>query len=405
MSASSSSVPDPTLDGATRTNFPTGVTMLRAVAVARWLTWLWMVGVVAVASTRDVENPLDGDPSGPGTAFRHPAIAVACVVAVFVMCVVATVGVRRSPQRLMRPGFAIAEGSLALGVSVLDGWVFDPGHVFETSQSLATQYPLIAMATLGLTFGPWVAAAVGALVGPAELWATQLNEFTGWSLRHTFSIIATSIFFAAAGAVFGWLGSLLRRVESEIADRRAKDEIGRVMHDTVLQTLALVEQRTLVTDPELAAVARAADRDVRRFLFGATSREHHTLESRIRSTVERVSINHDVDVTINVLDDGCLASASVQNALAGAVGEAVTNAIKHAVASTIVVFVETDDEGEVFASVRDDGMGFDTTRIDYGEGLTGSIQERMTDVGGRSEIDSTVGNGTEIRIWTAGGTR
>ena len=383
--------------------FPTGLTMLKALAAARWLTWMWMVGVVVIASTRDVENPLPNDPSGAGTAFRHPAVAIACVIAVLVMCVVATLGVRKRPERLMQPGFAITEGLLALALSVVDGWVFDPGHVFETSQSLATQYPLIAMATLGLTFGPWVAAAVGALVGPAELWATQLNEFAGWSLRHTFSIIATSIFFAAAGAVFGWLGSLLRRVESEIADRRAKDEVGRVMHDTVLQTLALVEQRTLVTDPELAEVARAADRDVRRFLFGATSRETHTLESRIRSTVERVSANHDVDVTINVLDDGCTAAPTTQNALAGAVGEAVTNAIKHAVASSIVVFVETNDNGEVFASVRDDGMGFDTTRVDYGEGLTGSIQDRMIDVGGRSEVDSTVGSGTEIRIWTAGG--
>lgn len=125
----------------------------------------------------------------------------------------------------MLPTSAITEGALALILSVLDGWVFDPGHVFETSQSLATQYPLIAMATLGLTFGSWIAAVAGALVGPAELWATELNEFTGWSLRHTFSIIATSIFFAASGALFGWLGDLLRRVEGDIADRRARDEV------------------------------------------------------------------------------------------------------------------------------------------------------------------------------------
>lgn len=376
--------------------------MLRAIAAARWLTWLWMVGVVAVAATRDVDEIIATDSTGNGTAFRHPIVAWICVAAVLAMCIIGTIGTRRATQRLMSPAFAVAEGLLALTLSAIDGWVFDPGHVFETSQSLATQYPLIAMATLGLTFGPWIAAATGVLFGPAELWAAHLNQFGPWSLRHTFSIVATSIFFAAAGAVFGWLGSLLRRVETEIADRRAKDEVGRVMHDTVLQTLALVEQRTLVTDPELAEVARAADRDVRRFLFGATSRERHTLESRVRATVERASANHDVDVTVNVLDDGCSASASAQNALAGAVGEAVINAIKHAVAANIVVFVETDDDGAVFASVRDDGMGFDTTRIDYGEGLSGSIQERMLDVGGRTEVDSTVGNGTEIRIWTAG---
>ena len=376
--------------------------MLRAVSVARWLTWLWMVGVVAVAGFRAVDNPLADDPSGPETALRQPAVAWACVVALLVMCVLGTIGIRRSPERLMRPTFAIAEGSLALAFSALDGWVFDPGHVFETSQSLATQYPLVAMATLGLTFGPWIAAAVGVLVGPAEYWAAQLNEFSGWSAQNTFSIVATSIFFAAAGALFGWMATLLRSVEGEIADRRAKDEIARVMHDTVLQTLALVEKRTVTSDPDLAEAARSADRDVRRFLFGASSRETHTLESRIRSTVERATAHHDVDVTVNVLDDGCTATPVAQNALAGAIGEAVTNAIKHAVASNIVVFAETDDDGAVFATVRDDGMGFDTMRVETGEGLDGSIRERMLDAGGRAEIISTVGAGTEVRLWTKG---
>lgn len=387
----------------TSRSFPTAVTMLRALAAARWLTWLWMAGVVFVSATRDgVSTALD-DPSGPDTAFRQPLVAWACVVAVFAMCVFATVMLRRSPVRLMRAPFALLEAALALGLSVVDGWVFDPGHVFETSQSLATQYPLIAMATLGLTFGPWVASAVGVLVGPAEAWAAHLNRFAPWSLRHTFSIIATSIFFAAAGALFGWLALLLRRVEGEIADRRAKDEVGRMMHDTVLQTLALVERRVATSDPELAEAARTTDRDVRRFLFGAASREQHTLESRVRSVVERATANHDVDVTINALADRCRATPATQNALAGAIGEAVTNAIKHAVAEHIVVFVETDDDGDVFASVRDDGMGFDPDRTDEGDGLSHSIRGRMHDVGGRSEVVSAIGRGCEVRLWTAGG--
>jgi signal transduction histidine kinase len=86
--------------------------------------------------------------------------------------------------------------------------------------------------------------------------------------------------------------------------------------------------------------------------------------------------------------------------LAGAVGEAVTNAIKHAECASIVVFVETDDDGQVFASVRDDGRGFDPAASDNGQGLEGSIRHRMTAVGGRSEIVSTLGGGTEVRVWT-----
>lgn len=388
------------VDSTVRRLFPTGLTILRALAAARWLTWLWMVGVVFVSATRDDVNPLPDDPTGPDTAFRHPLVAWLCVGLVLAMCVIATVAIRTAPDRLMRPGFAMAEGLLALGLSVVDGWVFDPGHVFETSQSLATQYPLVAMASLGLVFGPYVAAAVGFLVGPAELAAAHLNDFGPWSLRNTFSIIATSIFFAAAGALFGWLARLLRRVEGEIADQRARDEVGRVLHDTVLQTLALVETRTAASDPELALAARDADRDLRRFLFGAASRERHTLESRVRSAVERATAHHDVDVTINVLADGCRADAAAQDAVSGAVGEAVANAIKHADASRIVVYVETEDDGEVFASVRDDGVGFDEELTEPGRGITGSIRERMADVGGRSKISSRPGEGTEVSLWT-----
>ena len=391
------------IEGPGHQHFPTGRMLATAVAAARWVTWLWMLGVVAVAGSRSVDSSRAGDPTGSGTALRHPIVAWLAVAAVLAMCIIATVAIRTVGNRVVRPAFAVVEGALAISVSVLDGWVFDPGHVFETSQSLATHYPLIAMATIGLAFGPWVAATVGALIGPAEALAVELNQFDAWSVRHVLSIVASSLYFVAAGALFGWLATLLRRVEGEIADRRAKDEVGRVMHDTVLQTLALVEQRTATTDPELAEAARAADRDVRRFLFGATSRDRRTLESRIRTAVERACAHHDIEVTVNVLDDGCTASVTAQNALASAIGESVTNAIKHAGPSNIVVYAETDDDGEVFASVRDNGTGFDPAHVERGEGLNGSIEARMLAVGGRSQISSTIGNGTEVRLWTSGG--
>jgi signal transduction histidine kinase len=374
--------------------------MLRALAAARWLTLVWMAGVVLVASTRSVGDPLINDTSGPETAFRHPVVAWMCVAAVLAMCIAATIAIRVAPHVLVTRAFAVAEVALALGISAIDGWVFDPGHVFETSQSLATQYPLIAMATAGLAFGPWIAAGLGALVGPAELWAAELNQFAPWSMRHWFSIVATSLFFAAAGGLFGWLSRLLRRVETQIADQRARDEVALVLHDTVLQTLALVETRTADHDPQLALAARTADRDLRRFLFGAAALPADDLAGRIRHAIERSTRDHDVDVTVNIVDLGCSAGRAAQEAVAGAVGEAVTNSIKHARATSIVVFAETDDDGEVFASVRDDGVGFDPSTVSRGQGLNGSITARMSGVGGRSELASTPGAGTEVRIWT-----
>src|SRR5690606_16883316 len=121
--------------------------------------------------------------------------------------------------------------------------VFQPLHVFGTTQSIATQWPLLASATAGVAYGPWIAATLGATIGPGELVGALLNDHTSFTTGEIVSLAATSLFYAACGAVFGWQARLLKRVEGEIADRKARDEVGRVMHDTVLQTLALVERR------------------------------------------------------------------------------------------------------------------------------------------------------------------
>lgn len=366
--------------------FPTGLTILKALVVARWLAWIWMAGILLFS---------DAD-----TRVRHPVVGWVAVGATLALTVTSTVLVRRSPERLLHAPFVIADLAFAIGLSVIDGYVFEPGHVFATTQSIATQWPLIAMATVGVAYGPVVAGLSGLLIGPAEWLGAELNGFDSWGTPEIVSIIATSLFFAACGVVFGWLARLLQRVEGEIADRRARDEVGRVMHDTVLQTLALVERRTAESDPDLALTAREADRDLRSFLFGSAGRDVADLETRVRAEVERIRAGHDTPVTVNVIDDGCRLDARDQDLIARAIGEAVANALEHAVASRVVVFVETDDVGHVFGSVDDDGMGFDPASPRTSHGLDESVIGRIDSIGGRVEISSAIGSGTEVCIWS-----
>jgi signal transduction histidine kinase len=368
------------------TLFPTGLTILRALVAARWLAWLWMAGIMLFT---------DAD-----TQIRHPVVGWAAVGAALAVTVASTELLRRCPERLLSAPFVVTDLALAIGLSIVDGYVFEAGHVFETSQSIATQWPLIAMATVGVAFGPIVAGLAGLTIGPAEWAGAELNLFDEWGTAEVVSIAATSLFFGACGVVFGGLARRLERVEGEIADRRARDEVGRVMHDTVLQTLALVERRTTASDPELAAAARRADRDVRAFLFGSAGRVVADLETRVRAEVERVRSGHATPVTVSVLDDGCRASDRDQDLLARAIGEAVANALEHADASRIVVFVETDDHGHVFASVDDDGSGFDPEAPRTTHGIDESIRARIESIGGRVEISSSTGAGTEVCIWT-----
>ena len=365
--------------------FPTALTILKALVAARWLAWIWMAGIIAFSADVKVRHPVAG------------WIAVGLTLA---LTVVSTVLLRRSPERLLHAPFVIADVGFAVGLSILDGYVFEPLHVFATSQSIATLWPLLAMATVGVAYGPVVAGLSGVLIGPAEWAGAELNGFDAWGTPEIVSIFATSLFFAACGVVFGWQARLLKRVEGEIADRRARDEVGRVLHDTVLQTLALVERRAADSDPELARAAREADRDLRSFLFGAAGREVGDLGTRVRAEVERVREGHDTPVTVNVVDEGCKLEARSQELIARAIGEAVANSLEHAVATNVVVFVETDDDGQVFASVNDDGMGFDPTAPRASHGLDESIVGRIDSIGGRVEISSAIGSGTEVCIWS-----
>ena len=236
----------------------------------------------------------------------------------------------------MSVGFLVAEGALALGLTVLDGWVFEPGHVFVTSQNLASQWPLVAAISIGVSAGPVVAGGVRRArrtrpVGRrrAQRVRRVRPQARRLARRHV------SLFYAACGAVFGWLAMLLRRTELEIADRRARDEVARVLHDTVLQTLALVERRVATTDPELAGAARDADRELRAFLFGADRRPGGpTLRSRLHAgrRARRAAGSGDGVADHGQRHRGRLPRSAdrEQDLLARAVGEAVANALEHA---------------------------------------------------------------------------
>ena len=100
-----------------------------------------------------------------------------------------------------------------------------------------------------------------------------------------------------------------------------------------------------------------------------------------------------------VADDLPPLPAAAVDAIAGAAGEALTNAGKHGRASKVLVYVEPNEGGGVFCSVKDDGGGFDPAATTEGVGLTRSIRGRMDEVGGRVEVMSAPGRGTEVLLW------
>jgi signal transduction histidine kinase/phage shock protein PspC (stress-responsive transcriptional regulator) len=182
------------------------------------------------------------------------------------------------------------------------------------------------------------------------------------------------------------------RAEKVRADARA--DMAAHLHDSVLQTLALIQRHA--EDPKaVSQLARRQERELRTWLYEEELPET-TLRAALTSAAAEVEDERGIPVDVVVVGD-CDTSDQVQ-ALVRAVREAIVNAAKHSGADKIDVYAEVDDDRvEVF--VRDRGQGFDLD--DVGEdrmGVKGSILDRMDRHGGKASVRSRPGEGTEVRL-------
>ena len=363
---------------------PTTRSLLRGLVALRWATWGWSVAVVLASTDR----------------LARPWLAVLLLAAALGVNLATTAGVRAGREMVFRR-LIVADLTVAFGMLALEGFAFEEGHAFAGRQGLAGGWPVAGILTAGVTSGPYVGAAAGAGVGTARLLGALANGVRDFDGDQVTSLVATIVFYALYGAVAGWVGRLLARAERDLAVTKAREEVARTLHDGVLQALALVVRRTASSDPELARVARDSDRDLRAFLAGAAAgpAAGGDLLPAVREVARRAARPFDLDVTVAAVDDDITLDASTVTAVAGAVGEAITNVGKHAGVGRAVVFAERQDDGTVFVSVRDEGCGFTADGGGDSRGVRGSIVGRVSDAGGRAEVVSEPGHGTEVRLW------
>lgn len=350
--------------------------VLGGLAGFRAVAWVWMATVL-FASRADL---------------THPGAAAALAGLALVVTVGLAVAARLRPDLLINP--LVNAGEVAVGVTLLvaDGWVYGGEH----GQSLGSAWPLAGALAAGVAWGPLAGIVAGIALGVGRWAGTQLDDLSSPGLL---SLLSTAFLYALAGGAAGLVMERLRRSEDEIAAARARQDVARTLHDGVLQTLAVVQRRS--RDPDLAELARTQERELREFLFGV-DRGPDDLLTELRRVAARAEARHGLAVEVTVVDEPEVVGPLVVTALAGAVGEALTNAAKHGDATRVVVFVDPGDDGDLLVSVNDDGCGFDPDRTDEGVGLSRSIRGRMQEVGGRVEVDSAPGRGTEVRLHLPG---
>lgn len=333
-----------------------------------------------------------------GDDLDRPLVAALAVVAAFAVTAAFAVIVRRSPQRLLHPWAVVTELGCGLSIVVVDGWAYTHGHVFGSSQTLGVIWPLIGVLSAGVVGGPLWGALAGAAFAPARVLGAFANGVTV-SGHRVLSVVSTALVYAMCGAVLGYIMRLLARAEHEVAAAKASEEVARTLHDGVLQTLAVIERRT--GEPEIARLAREQERELRRYLFDGTTATGGApdLRAGLDAAVTRFEATFAATAEVLIVDDLPALSAQQTGAVTGAVGEALVNAGKHGQAQRVTIYVEPDDDGGLFCSVKDDGRGFDPGTHAEGVGITRSIRGRVEEVGGRVEVRATPGEGTEVCIW------
>jgi signal transduction histidine kinase len=339
----------------------------------------------------------------------RPWLAVALVAAALVVTAVDTALLRTDATALLRPGPLVAELAVGAALVLGDGWAYGPHHAFSTSQALGSVWPLAGILGSGVALGPLAAAGAGVGIGMARVGATVANGAAVDTGGRILSLTNTVVFYALGGAAAGYVARLLRGAESQISAARAREEVARTLHDGVLQTLAVVERRA--TDPVLARLAREQERELREYLFGVAQRRPDgrdpatvgpgggDLGAALRAAAARFEDAFGGRAQVLVAEDLPPLGVERVSALAGAAGEALVNAGKHGRAARVTVYVEPADGGGVFCSVKDDGVGFDAASTAPGQGLTRSIRGRMEEAGGRADVTSRPGTGTEVCLW------
>ncbi|RSM51222.1 ATP-binding protein [Actinoplanes sp. ATCC 53533] len=318
-------------------------------------------------------------------------------------------------------------GAIGLGVILLQGLLFGDNGVAGTAGWL------IAVTAVGAGViwhqsdptrrGQWADASpqapwLAAVVAESDR-RSFLFRFIGGGVLVAVGVIGILAVYAPAGnlsavfngvifALVGLLGvgvvvaPLLWRTFSQLRSEREgrireqeRAEVAAMIHDQVLHTLALI-QRNSTDIKEVQRLARGQERSLRNWLYKPSASPTERFAAALEQASAEVEDTYAISVeTVVVGDTQCDESVA---ALVAAAREALVNAARHAGVQTVSLYAEVEAE-ELSVFVRDRGAGFDLTTVeDTRHGVRGSIIGRMRRHGGKAEIRSAPGDGTEVRL-------
>ena len=321
-----------------------------------------------------------------------------------------------APVRRIRTGRAAVEVGLGAGLLVLSALLAMRGLGLWFSDAIA--WPLVLIAAGGALLWRQSQARTGGVgdsprvYGRSSTPPLSLPDVSRTGVGVALVIAAAFVFLQVTGALGAArdvaLGAIavcvvlcvifapfLVRLVRERVQQRERAEVAAHLHDSVLQTLALVQKRA--GDPaQVAALARRQERELRAWLSGRTQTQGN-LVAALEAVAGEVEGAHGV--TVEVVASGDRPLDARGEALVAATREAITNAARHGGGGPVDVYVEARaDATRVF--VRDRGPGFEPDAVPADRrGVRESIVGRMERNGGGARIGSAPGGGTEVELW------
>jgi signal transduction histidine kinase len=210
-------------------------------------------------------------------------------------------------------------------------------------------------------------------------------------------LLPVAVIFGAAAIILApWWVRMVRGLAEERAARirsQERAEVAAHLHDSVLQTLALVQKQA--DDPvQVAALARRQERELRAWLNA--SRPVGTFAAALDAAAAEVEGDHHVPIEVVTVGDAPLDEKAA--ALVAATREALVNASKFAGPEPIALYAEVED-GRFEVFVRDRGPGFEPGEVPADRrGVRDSIVGRMERHGGKATVHSRPGHGTEVEL-------
>jgi PAS domain S-box-containing protein len=200
-------------------------------------------------------------------------------------------------------------------------------------------------------------------------------------------------------------------------EQRERRRIAQLLHDQLQQLLAaaLYSLASLRTAQKTVKFQNALQK------LGGLLRECITMSRSLTSELSHPAFSepdlrealewlaawmkekHGLEVDVETEEEVVVEAEETRIMLLQAVRELLFNVVKHAGVKNARVRLSLAAEGQVLISVRDEGAGFDVSKIGAHGGSSGiglsSLRERLALAGGGMEMESSPGRGSRLTLW------